>query len=95
MVGSYSVGGNSIFYHAGFKSYNITKCQAGAETWYDLVECSRNLIRRVKVSLKVFKWLVSVFIEASKEQDKVIRRCRMKDHIPEFFYTLKYNENEK
>lgn len=54
---------------------------------------NRNLMQRVKISLKVLKWLAAVFIEASKVQRNTIKRWRMKDHFSEFFCTLKYNEN--
>ncbi|KAG5595108.1 hypothetical protein H5410_036340 [Solanum commersonii] len=29
------MGENTIFYNAGFKSYEITRCKEGAETWYE------------------------------------------------------------
>lgn len=28
-----ALGENTIYYNAGFKSYKITKCHLGAETW--------------------------------------------------------------
>lgn len=84
---------NKILYNAGFKSYEITKCRTGTEHWYEWVERSRNLMRRVKISLKVLRWLVSVFIEAAKQQGNITKRWNMKDHFSDFFCTLKYNEN--
>ncbi|KAG5599553.1 hypothetical protein H5410_030923, partial [Solanum commersonii] len=66
---------------------------SGADSWYERVERSRNLMRRIKISLKVLKWLVAVFIEASGVHGNTIKRWRMKDHFSEFFCTLKYNEN--
>lgn len=50
-------------------------------------------MKRVKVSFKVLKWLVAVFIEASQVLGNIIKIWSMKDHLSEFFYTLKYNEN--
>lgn len=49
-------------------------------------------MRRVRVSHKTLKWLVSVFIEASRTQGKV-RRWKTREHFSELFCTLKYNEN--
>ena len=49
-------------------------------------------MRRVKISIKVLRWLVSIFIEASKVQGKVIRRSKFKEHFAEFYCSLKYNE---
>lgn len=46
---------NTIFYNAGFKSYDITKGRSGAEFWFEWVECSRNFMLGVKVSLEVLK----------------------------------------
>ncbi|KAG5568677.1 hypothetical protein H5410_064311 [Solanum commersonii] len=43
-------GDSSIYYNAGFKSYEITKCHSGAESWYEWCERMRNLMRRVKIS---------------------------------------------
>lgn len=88
-----ALGENTIYYNAGFKSYKITKCHLGAETWYEWFERSRKLMRSVTVSHKNLKWLVSVFIEASKTQGKEVRRWKTRDHFSELFSTLKYNEN--
>ncbi|KAG5609934.1 hypothetical protein H5410_021215 [Solanum commersonii] len=90
MLKSCSTGENSIYYNAGFKSYEITKCKTEAESWS---EQSRYLLRRVKISHKVLRWLTTVFIEVSKEQGKVVRRWKTKDYFSEFFCTLKNNEN--
>lgn len=54
---------------------------------------SRNLMRKVTLSLKVMRWLVHVFIAASKEQRMSVRRWKTRDHYAELFCTLKYNEN--
>ncbi|KAG5629011.1 hypothetical protein H5410_000728 [Solanum commersonii] len=59
-------GVNNIYYNAGFKSYEITRCKGGTDSWYEWTESSRKLVRRVKISIKVLRWLVSIFIEASK-----------------------------
>lgn len=82
-----------IFYNAGFKSYDIMRCKDEVGIWFERVERSRNLMRRVKVSIKVLKWLVAVFIEASKVQGRTIKMWNMKDHFGEFYCTLKYNES--
>lgn len=37
-------------------------------------ERSRNLTRRVKISIEVLRWLRSVFIEASNIQGKSVKR---------------------
>lgn len=74
--GTSTSGDSSIYLNAGFKSYEITKCHSGAESWYEWSERSRYLMRRVKTSHEVLKWLVSVFIEATKLQGKAVRRWR-------------------
>lgn len=48
-------------------------------------------MRGVKVSIKVLKWLVAVFIEALKTHGRTVKRWNMKDHFAEFYCTLKYN----
>ncbi|KAG5619485.1 hypothetical protein H5410_004703 [Solanum commersonii] len=73
------MGENTIFYNAGFKSYEITRCKEGAETWYEWTERSRNLVRRAKISIKVLRWLISVFIEASKVKGDSVKRWKVKD----------------
>uniref|UniRef100_M1DWH4 DUF4283 domain-containing protein n=1 Tax=Solanum tuberosum TaxID=4113 RepID=M1DWH4_SOLTU len=93
MAGITSSGVNSIYYNARFKSYEITRCKDGTDSWYEWTESSRNLVRRVKISIKVLRWLVSIFIEASKVQGKVFRRWKLKEHFAEFYCSLKYNEN--
>ncbi|KAG5579480.1 hypothetical protein H5410_050107 [Solanum commersonii] len=60
------IGEDVIFYNAGFKSYDITRCKDEVGKWFEWVERSRKLMRGVKVSIKVLKWVVAVFIEASK-----------------------------
>ncbi|PHT75935.1 Isoamylase 1, chloroplastic [Capsicum annuum] len=91
--GIISLGDSSIYYNAGFKSYEITRCKEGADIWYDWIERSRNLMRRVKISIKVLRWLVSVFIEASKVQGNVIKKWNLKDHFSKSYCSLNYNEN--
>ncbi|WMV48686.1 hypothetical protein MTR67_042071 [Solanum verrucosum] len=84
---------NNIYYNAGFKSYEIVRCKYDTESWFEWTERSRKLVRRVKVSIKVLRWLVATFIEASKLQGNVVKRWKMKDHYSEFFCTLKYNNS--
>lgn len=50
-------------------------------------------MRKVKIGIKVQKWLVSVFIEASKIRGDVIKWWSLRDHFEEFYRTLKFNEN--
>ncbi|KAG5631015.1 hypothetical protein H5410_002732 [Solanum commersonii] len=50
-------------------------------------------MRRVEISIKVLRWLISVFIEASKVQGESVKRWKIKDLYSDFFCTLKYNEN--
>jgi len=50
-------------------------------------------MRGVKVSIKVLKWVVAVFIEASKVHGRTVKRWNLKDHFAEFYCTLKYNES--
>uniref|UniRef100_M1DGH2 Uncharacterized protein n=1 Tax=Solanum tuberosum TaxID=4113 RepID=M1DGH2_SOLTU len=78
------MGGNTIFYNAGFKSYEITRCKERAETWYEWTERSKNLMRRMKISIKVLRWLISVFIEASKVQGDSVKRWKVKDLYSDF-----------
>ncbi|KAG5616949.1 hypothetical protein H5410_016773 [Solanum commersonii] len=49
----------------------------------------------LRVGNKTLKWLVSVFIEASKTQGKEVGRWKTRDQFSELFCTLKYNENER
>ncbi|WMV55388.1 hypothetical protein MTR67_048773 [Solanum verrucosum] len=51
------------------------------------------MMRGVKVSIKVLKWVVAVFIEASKVHGRTVKRWNLKDHFAEFYCTLKYNES--
>lgn len=91
MVGALASDSNSIYYNTGYKSYKIIRL-AGEESWYKWMEYNRYLMRKVKISIKVIKWLVSIFIEASKIRGNVIKRWSLKDHFEEFYGTLKYNE---
>uniref|UniRef100_M0ZV41 DUF4283 domain-containing protein n=1 Tax=Solanum tuberosum TaxID=4113 RepID=M0ZV41_SOLTU len=50
-------------------------------------------MRGVKVSIKVLKWVVAVFIKASKVHRRTVKRWNLKDHFAEFYCTLKYNES--
>ncbi|KAG5619008.1 hypothetical protein H5410_018832 [Solanum commersonii] len=93
LAGTHPIGEDSIFYNAGFKSYDITRCKDKVGSWFAWVERSRHLMRRVEISIKVLKWLVTVFIEASKVQGRTVKRWNMKDHFAEFYCTLKYNES--
>lgn len=87
------MGDNVIFFHAGFKSYDISKFRSSAETWFEWTERSRHLMRKATVNIKVMKWIVQVFITASKEHKQTDRRRKLKDHFAEFFCALKYNEH--
>lgn len=71
---------NVTYYNAGFKSYEIVRCNYETESWFEWIDCSRNLMRRVKVSFKVLRWLVETFIEASKIQENAVKRWKMKEH---------------
>lgn len=72
---------NITFYSASFKAYDISRCQAGgADTWYEWVE-RRMYLMRVKISSKILKWLVNVFIKASKVQGNVIKKWRLAEAI--------------
>lgn len=93
MVRIPSEGEDSIHYNVGFKSYEISRCRNEVDRWFEWIERSRNLMRRVSVSIKVLRWLVTAFIDASKEQGKTVKRWRMKDHFSDYFCTLKYNES--
>lgn len=90
LAGTHPIGEDSIFYNVGFKSYDITRCKDKVGSWFVWVERSRRLMRRVEISIKVLKWLVTVFIEASKVQGRTVKRWNMKDHFAEFYCTLKY-----
>ncbi|KAG5630998.1 hypothetical protein H5410_002715 [Solanum commersonii] len=50
-------------------------------------------MRRVEISIKVLRWLISVFNEASKVQGESVKRWKIKDLFSDFFCTPKYNEN--
>lgn len=60
MDGITSSSDNNIYYNAGFKSYKITR-DAGVDSWYEWTECSRNLMRIMKISIEVLQWLVSIY----------------------------------
>ncbi|WMV40484.1 hypothetical protein MTR67_033869 [Solanum verrucosum] len=92
-AGPHPIGEDIIFYNAGFKSYDITRCKDEVGKWFEWVERSRKLMRGVKVSIKVLKWVVAVFIEASKVHGRTVKRWNLKDHFAEFYCTLKYNES--
>lgn len=81
-----------IHHHAGFKSYDILRSSSKSETWFEWTEHNRNLMRKVTLSPKVMKWLVQVFIAASREQRMSLRRRKTRDHFAEFFCNLKCNE---
>ncbi|KAG5595104.1 hypothetical protein H5410_036336, partial [Solanum commersonii] len=73
-----------------FKSYEITGCKEGAK--HGNLSVARNLVRRAKFSIKVLRWLISVFIEASKVKGDSVKRWKVKDLYLDFFCTLKYNK---
>ncbi|KAH0661436.1 hypothetical protein KY284_026367 [Solanum tuberosum] len=91
-AGAHQSGNERIYYNAGFKSYEIARFKNGAEVWFEWVERSQYQMRRVKISIKVLRWLVAIFIEASKVQGMAVKRWSMKDHFAELYCTLKYNE---
>ncbi|KAF3674022.1 Ras-related protein RABF2b [Capsicum annuum] len=93
VIWNYTMEEECIYYNAGFKSYDITRIKSEAEIWYEWVEPSRYVMRKVQISHKVLKWIAFVFIEATKEQRKTVKRWSIKDNLWEFFCTLKYNEN--
>ncbi|KAG5607522.1 hypothetical protein H5410_029014 [Solanum commersonii] len=92
-------GEDSIFYNASFKSYDITRCKDKVGRWFEWMEHSRHQMKRVKISIKVLKWLVAELKppkcwEDTKSQSKqALKRWNMKDHFAEFYCTLKYNES--
>lgn len=55
---------------------------------------NRNLMRK-KISIKVLRWLVATFIEASKFQETTVKRWKLKEHYSEYFCTFKFNANGK
>ncbi|KAF3662554.1 putative UDP-glucose 6-dehydrogenase-like isoform 1 [Capsicum annuum] len=87
------MGEDRIYYHAGFKSFEISKTSSKSETWFEWTERSRNLMRKVSLSRKVMKWLVHVFNDASKEQKMSTKRWKTRDLFAEFYCNLKYNEH--
>ncbi|CAN4120028.1 unnamed protein product [Withania somnifera] len=87
------MGEERIFYHAGFKSFIIVKTTSKSETWFEWTVRSRNLMRKVTLSLKVMKWLAHVFNDASKEQRMSTKRWKTRDLFAEFYCNLKYNEH--
>ncbi|KAF3666764.1 hypothetical protein FXO37_10355 [Capsicum annuum] len=81
-----------IYYYACFKSFEIAKTASKFEIWFEWTEHSRNLMRKVTLSLKVMKWLVHLFNDASKEQRMSTKRWKTRDLFAEF-YNLRYNEH--
>lgn len=80
-----------IYFTAGFKSFYITRWTSGKEVWFDWVERSRNMMRRLTLSKKVMEWICFILKEASNDKKNPVRRWRRKDQVAELFGNRKYN----
>ncbi|WMV31299.1 hypothetical protein MTR67_024684 [Solanum verrucosum] len=72
LAGTHPIGEDSIFYNAGFKSYNITRCKDKVGRWFEWMEHSRHQMKRVKISIKVLKWLVAELKPPKCREDIII-----------------------
>ncbi|KAM3252929.1 hypothetical protein P3L10_006999 [Capsicum annuum] len=87
------MGDNRIYFNQGFKSYDITRWTSNKVAWYDWVEKSRNMMRRVTLNEKALEWICFILTEASSDQKFQVRRWRYKDQMADFFGTRKYNSH--
>ncbi|KAG5606295.1 hypothetical protein H5410_027787 [Solanum commersonii] len=55
LAGTHPIGEDSIFYNAGFKSYDITRCKDKVGSWFEWVERSRLFIEASKVQGRIVK----------------------------------------
>lgn len=85
------MGDNRIYFNQGFKSYDITRWTSNNVSWYDWVERSTNMMRRVTISEKVLEWICFILREASADQKNMVRRWRLKDQVAEYIGTRKDN----
>lgn len=69
--------GNRIYFRDGFKSYDITIWTSDNVVWFDWVERSRNMMRRVTLNKNGMD--MSVLKEASTDQKNLMRRWRNED----------------
>ena len=86
------MGDNRIYFTAGLKSYDITRLESRAETWFEWVERSRNLMRRSTFSWKTMELLCFVLQEASKDAGTFVRKWQLKEQYSSFYSSRKYNK---
>lgn len=84
-------GETTIYFTAGFKSYDITKIITRNEVWFEWVERSRNFMWRVIYSSKVSQWIPDTLNLTSKVRGETVIGWKMKDHFTDIFCTLKNN----
>lgn len=89
---AHQAGNERIHYNISFKLCEITRFKNGAKVWFEWMENSQYHMRRVKVNIKVLRWLVAIFIEASKIQGRIVERWSVKNHFAKFYSTFIYNE---
>ncbi|KAF3616310.1 hypothetical protein FXO37_35135 [Capsicum annuum] len=86
------MGGDTIYFAVGFKSFDNTRKVSRAETWYDWVERGRNMMIRASFSQKTMEWIVHTLKEASKTQGNFVRRWKFHDHCSESFCSRNFNK---
>ena len=64
---------NRIYFRLGGKSYDLTETKSSNKTWFDWVENSERLMRRMTLSKAALEWLVKRLREASDIRGKAFK----------------------
>ncbi|KAG5630770.1 hypothetical protein H5410_002487 [Solanum commersonii] len=72
---------NRIYFRLGSKSYDLTETKSSNGTWFDWVESSKLLMRRMTLSKAALLWLVKRLREASDIRGKAFKSWRDVEHI--------------
>uniref|UniRef100_M1DTT7 DUF4283 domain-containing protein n=1 Tax=Solanum tuberosum TaxID=4113 RepID=M1DTT7_SOLTU len=83
---------DSIYFAAGFKSYDITRTPGTAGAWYDWTERNRKSMTRTTFNEKSMEWIVQILREASMTRGNMVKRWKKKDGFSEVFCSRNYNK---